>query len=119
MNVIEMTQLVSRAQNGERSAFDQLVYRFEAKIYRAVVSRLGNDSDAREVTQDAFLQAYAKLAQLRDPRYFGTWLFRIAHRKTVDRALRRRTDVIFASSTLDKHVNSDTSPLEVMLIKAP
>jgi RNA polymerase sigma-70 factor (ECF subfamily) len=115
MSVAELARLVSRAQRGERGAFDQLVQRFEAKVYRAVVSRLGNATDAREVTQEVFLQAYLKLEQLRQPEFFGGWLRRIAQRMAINCAVRRRTEVAVGTVVLEDRTDAEATPLERLM----
>ncbi len=63
-------RLVLEAQAGSREAFGQLVNQFETTVFATVMSRLRNRAEAREVTQDVFVQAMRKLAQLREPERF-------------------------------------------------
>ena len=62
---------------------------FETTVFATVMSRLRNRAEAREVTQDVFVQAMRKLAQLREPERFGGWLRQIAVRMSINRAVRR------------------------------
>ena len=68
--------LVRRAQAGEREAFDMLVERHLTEVYRLALAIVG-PADARDVTQDAFVQAWVKLPALRNPESFAAWLRRI------------------------------------------
>jgi RNA polymerase sigma-70 factor, ECF subfamily len=68
--------LVRRAQAGEREAFDMLVERHVTEVYRLAMAIVG-PVDARDVTQDAFVQAWVKLPGLRDADAFAPWLRRI------------------------------------------
>lgn len=68
--------LVRRAQAGEREAFDMLVERHLTEVYRLALAIVG-PADARDVTQDAFVQAWVKLPALRKPESFAPWLRRI------------------------------------------
>jgi RNA polymerase sigma-70 factor, ECF subfamily len=68
--------IVRRAQAGEREAFDVLVERHALEIYRLAMAIVG-PVDARDITQDAFIQAWAKLPGLRNPEAFAPWLRRI------------------------------------------
>ena len=115
MSVMDMTQLVSRAQAGERAAFDELARRFEAKIYQTVFARLRNASDAREVTQEVFLQAYRKLPQLREPRLFAAWLRRIAERMAITRAVRGGPIASVTSRLHETCDARDADPLDRLL----
>jgi RNA polymerase sigma-70 factor (ECF subfamily) len=69
--------LAARAAAGDDSAFEALVGRFQARVYR-LACRLTSDSDAPDVLQETFLQVYRHLASFRGESQFGTWLYRIA-----------------------------------------
>src|SRR5688572_19444373 len=70
-------QLVSRAQNGDRRAFDLLVRKYQYKIIQ-LVERLVGDGDALDVAQESFIKAYRALNGFRGQSAFYTWLYRIA-----------------------------------------
>ena len=70
-------QLVLRAVSGDRSAFDDLVRRYQRQAVAVSYRLLGNVQDALEVTQDAFFKAFRSLATLEKPEAFGGWLLRI------------------------------------------
>ncbi len=79
------SELVRRAQDGDRDAFDQLVQRHHAAVFRATLAALGSPADAQDVTQDAFLAAFRKLAHFRGEASFKTWILAIAWRRALDR----------------------------------
>lgn len=81
--------LVTRAQQGDREAFGELVREHETMVFAVVVRRLRNQAEAFEVTQEVFLRAMRKLPQLRAPERFAGWLKRIAVRLSINRAVRR------------------------------
>jgi RNA polymerase sigma-70 factor (ECF subfamily) len=70
-------ELVRQALDGEASAFDSLVIRYERRAASTAYRLLGNSHDAQEVCQDAFLRAYQSLGSLQKPARFGAWLLRI------------------------------------------
>lgn len=76
--------LARRAQAGCASGFEELVYRYEARVFRFVVNNCRNASDAQEVTQDVFVAAFRNLEKFDTRRSFVTWLFTIARRKCID-----------------------------------
>jgi RNA polymerase sigma-70 factor (ECF subfamily) len=78
-------ELVRQCQDGSLTAFEELVYRYEDRIYGFVSKACGNAADAREVTQDTFVRAFQAIAQFDCRRTFGPWLFTIARRKCIDR----------------------------------
>lgn len=86
--------LVEAAKRGDQRAFEELVRRYRPRIYALALHLTGRPSDADDITQDAFLKAYAKLADFEGRSEFFTWIYRI----TLHRALnvkrnqgRRRT----------------------------
>ena len=76
--------LARQSQAGELAAFEELVRRYENRIYSFVFQSCGHDTDAREVTQDTFVRAFAAIAQFDPRRPFAAWLFTIARRKGID-----------------------------------
>jgi RNA polymerase sigma-70 factor, ECF subfamily len=69
--------LVERAQAGDQSAFEALVDRWLEPSLRTAFAIVGDEADARDATQDTFLQAWRELRRLRDPDRFDPWLNRI------------------------------------------
>ena len=82
--------LVSRAQAGRLDAFEELVRRHRLGTYRVALRMLGDESDAEDATQDAFVQAWRKLAGFRADAAFSTWMYRIVTNRCLNmlRALR-------------------------------
>ncbi len=81
--------LVVRAQGGDREAFGSLVEQFERTVYAVCLRRLGNPSEAQELTQEVFLHVMKRLDQLREPERFAGWLRQVAARMAINRATRR------------------------------
>ena len=79
--------LASRAAGGDDSAFEEIVRRYQARVFR-LACRLTSETDAPDVLQETFLQVYRHLPSFRGESQFGTWLYRIAsnaalmHRRT-------------------------------------
>jgi RNA polymerase sigma-70 factor (ECF subfamily) len=65
--------------------FERIVRENQRVVYQIAYGVLGNAADAEDVTQDAFIRAYAKLATLRDPERFQAWVCRIVRRLAVNR----------------------------------
>ena len=81
MECTEETQLVMKAQKGDRTAFAELVRRYRTAAYAAAYMHLRDHDEAEDVTQDALLTAYERIASLAQPCKFGAWLCVIAARK--------------------------------------
>lgn len=74
-------ELVTRAQQGETWAFEALYERYSARIARYITGIVKDSSAGSELMQDTFVKAWEKLADLRDPSRFPSWLYRIATNK--------------------------------------
>jgi RNA polymerase sigma-70 factor (ECF subfamily) len=83
-------ELVARCLAGETECFNQLIVRWERPIYTLALRLLGNDEDARDVSQDTFLRAFRALPGFKGQAKFSSWLYRIALNLCRDWARRRR-----------------------------
>jgi len=70
--------LAARAAAGDEPAFEALVIRYQARVFRLARRLTGNDGDAQDALQDAFLQVHRHLPSFRGEARFSTWLYRIA-----------------------------------------
>jgi RNA polymerase sigma-70 factor (ECF subfamily) len=69
--------LAAHAAAGDHHAFEQLVIRYQGRVFR-LAGRLTSETDAPDILQETFLQAYRHLASFRGESRFSTWLYRIA-----------------------------------------
>ncbi|HVU88388.1 MAG TPA: sigma-70 family RNA polymerase sigma factor [Pirellulales bacterium] len=106
---------VRAAQRGNREAFGQLVERFQRAVYGIALRRLRNHAEAQELTQEVFVQAMRKIAQLREPECFGGWLRSITTRMAINRALRGGPVVPTERETLEATCVERRTPLAVAL----
>ena len=85
--------LVTRAQQGDDDAFEQLVQIHAGRVHALALRLVGDRHDAEEATQEAFLRAWRSIGRFRAESEFSTWLVRIAvneaHRVTARRSARR------------------------------
>jgi RNA polymerase sigma factor (sigma-70 family) len=92
-------ELVERSLGGDSLAFDELVRRHAAAVYRAALAALRSPPDAEDVMQETFVLAFQKLRLFRHEASFKTWLLTIAWR----RALRKRAGPTFRVKRLMAH----------------
>jgi RNA polymerase sigma-70 factor (ECF subfamily) len=76
--------LACEAQAGSSVAFEQLISRYETRIFTFVRQFCPGSADAAEITQDTFVKAYRGLPRYDAKHHFGAWLFTIARRRCVD-----------------------------------
>jgi RNA polymerase sigma-70 factor, ECF subfamily len=85
----DLAILVRRAQAGDREAYGELVEQFQRTVHSICLRRLGNPSEALEMTQEVFLHVLRRLDQLREPERFAGWIRQVAVRMAINRATRR------------------------------
>jgi RNA polymerase sigma-70 factor (ECF subfamily) len=76
--------LVERIRHGERTAYGELVRRYEKKLLRTLYRMVGKTETAEDLAQEAFLKAYDRLAQFDSSKRFGPWLFQIGVNGAID-----------------------------------
>ena len=82
--------LVRKAQAGDRTAFEELVRRYDREVLRLALNLVHRPEDARDIYQEGFMRAYRNLHRFRFECSFYTWLYRIVTNVALDH-LRRRT----------------------------
>jgi RNA polymerase sigma-70 factor (ECF subfamily) len=112
---IDTTILVERARTGDRSAYGELVERFQPTVYALALSRLRNVAEAQELTQEVFIHAMLKLGQLREAACFAGWLRQITVRMALNRLTRHGPLRTVEDELLEAAHASYQSPLDEMV----
>jgi RNA polymerase sigma-70 factor (ECF subfamily) len=87
--------LVRRAQKHDQEAFAQLYEEYFDKIYRYITLRMGNETEAEDLTQQVFLNTLRSISSFRWKGIpFSAWLFRIAHNQVVDYLRKRKRTAV-------------------------
>ena len=97
---------------GDKEAYGSLVALHSRSIFRVAYRITGNEADAEEVVQDAFMRGYRKLESFESRANFGTWIYRIAVRCALDKIARRGSDESGREGDLDLETVpvADTAP---------
>jgi RNA polymerase sigma-70 factor (ECF subfamily) len=103
--------LVAAAQSGDVSAFEELVGRYERKIFRLTQNITQNHEDAEDSMQEAFLKAYEHLHEFQGNSRFYTWLVRIAVNQALMKLRKRRPNVVSLDEEID--TGEETVPRDV------
>ncbi len=99
--------LVAETVAGQTRSFDELIRRHSRKLHAMLFSMLGNDSDAYDVAQEAFLKAFRSLRYFHGRSAFYTWLYAIAANQARNVLRKRKKDKLYS---LDDDENG--SPFE-------
>jgi len=113
----DIKTLVERAQTGDRTAYGELIERFQPTVYAVALARLRNPAEAQELAQEVFLHGMKKLPQLRDVECFAGWLRQITVRMAINRLTRRGPLQLVEGEVLDSTEAATANPLD-QLVKA-
>jgi RNA polymerase sigma-70 factor (ECF subfamily) len=124
----ELADLVAAARDGDQEAFDELVRRTYVGTYTLAVRLTGDEEDASDVVQEAYLRAFKGLKRFRGDARFTTWLYRITancssnqrdkRRKHRHDELDRDSIVRDERAAIDPDRRLDTSVLRSELVDA-
>lgn len=95
---MDCKSLVKKAQNGDISAFEELINAHKDNVYKTAYSFVGNHHDASDISQIAFIKAYKNIGKFNFKSEFSTWLYRITVNSCLDeiRKLKRQTGSTFS-----------------------
>lgn len=87
---MDETVLIQKSQQGDMDAFEQLLLRYEKKVYTIAYKYMGNPEDASDAAQEAMIKAYQSIGSFRGEASFGTWIGRITANKCLDELRKRK-----------------------------
>jgi RNA polymerase sigma-70 factor (ECF subfamily) len=111
--VAEM-DLVRSARHGDLKAYDELIRRYQERIYATIYHMTSNHEDANDLAQDSFIKAFQALKSFKGGSSFYTWLYRIAVNKTINFLKQRKNRTHMSLNDLD--FNAENNPDLVALI---
>ena len=97
----EDVELVEAAKNGDQTAYTAIMVRYREPIYYLVLKMIRNESDAEDISIEAFEKAFKKLEQYTPEYAFSTWLFRIATNHCIDFIRKKKLKTTSLDSVVD------------------
>jgi len=82
--------LVKKSLQGDLEAFEELVLKYQNKVYSLAYRYMGNEEDAYDSAQEAFLKAFRSLRSFKGNSSFGTWIFRVTSNVCLDELRRKK-----------------------------
>jgi len=95
------SQLIDRILQGDKNAFAQLVTRYKGAVYGLAFHKVKNFADAEDIAQEAFLEAYKCLGNLRDKSKFANWLSSITANRCKMWLRRHHRNVISLEASIE------------------
>ena len=104
-------ELIKRAKNNDLSAFEELIRMHEKNVYNIALKILGNEHDASDAAQEAFIKMFKNIRKFRGDSKFSTWVYRIAHNVSLD-ILRKNSKKTVSIDDEDNQITNfaDSSP---------
>lgn len=111
--------LVQQTLAGKLEAYDELVRRYQTRVYTTIYNMTANHEDANDLVQDAFIRAYQVLGSFKGDSSFYTWVYRIAVNKTLNFLKARKNKHALSLNDLDLSAENDPELLALVSDKTP
>jgi len=111
--------LVRRVQRGDLAAYDELVQRYQERIYATVYHMTSNHEDANDLAQDSFIKAFQVIKSFKGGSSFYTWLYRIAVNKTINFLKQRKNRTHMSLNDIDFNAEHDPDLMALISDNTP
>lgn len=111
--------LVKAARDGDMRAYDQLVQRYQERLYATIYHMTSNHEDANDLAQETFIKAFSALRSFKGDSSFYTWVYRIAVNKTINFLKQRKSRQSMSLNDLDFNVENDPDLVALVSDKTP
>jgi RNA polymerase sigma-70 factor (ECF subfamily) len=113
------SELILRTRQGDMEAYDELVRRFQERVYATIYHMTANHEDASDLAQETFIKAYQAIATFKGDSSFFTWLYRIAVNRTINFLKQRRSKNNLSLNDLDLNAEHDPDLVAFVSDKTP
>ena len=111
--------LVRRAKDGDLPAYDELIQRYQERIYATVYHMTANHEDANDLAQETFIKAFKALHSFKGDSSFYTWIYRIAVNRTINFLKQRRNRTHMSLNDVDFNMEHDPDMLALVSHNTP
>lgn len=116
---VEDLDLVQRAQAGNLAAYDELIRRYQERIYATIYHMTANHEDAGDLAQESFIKAYQALKSFKGDSSFYTWVYRIAVNKTINFLKQKKNKAHLSLNDIDFNAEHDPDLVALVSDKTP
>ena len=115
----EDIELVRRAKLGDGPAYEELVRKYQERIYATVYHMTANHEDANDLAQETFIKAYTALKSFKGDSSFYTWVYRIAVNKTINFLKQRKNKTHMSLNDIDFNAENDPDMVALVSERTP
>jgi len=101
--------LLKKIKNGDIASFELLISNYQVYAYNVAYRMLGNEEDAKDITQEALIKVYKSIHKFKETSSFSTWLYRIVMNTCKDELKKRKE----ATISLDKEIQTDDGSMSM------
>ncbi|OGI17304.1 MAG: hypothetical protein A2Z52_02855 [Candidatus Moranbacteria bacterium RBG_19FT_COMBO_42_6] len=123
VKVAEDNKLVSLVKSGHPEIYDEIVTRYEKKLFSYIYRLVGNREEAEDILQNVFVKAYRNIKSFDIERKFSSWIYRIAHNEAINFLKKRNKkkfiswEDIVASKDKMETKSDERSPIDIWIRK--
>src|ERR1043166_7513208 len=115
----EDIMLVKRSRNGDMAAYDDLIRRYQERIYATIYHMTANHEDANDLAQETFIKGFQALKSFKGGSSFYTWVYRIAVNKTINFLKQRKNRAQISLDDIDFNAEHDPDLIALISEKTP
>ena len=112
-------ELVRSAQSGDLEAYDELVRRYQERVYATLYHMTSSHEDATDLAQESFIKAFRALKSFKGDSSFFTWLYRIAVNKAINFRKLKKNRTQMSLNDLDFNAEHDPAIVALISDKTP
>src|SRR6266480_2021620 len=112
-------ELVQRAQKGDGASYDELVRRYQERVYATVYHKTSNHEDANDLAQETFIKGFQALKSFKGDSSFYTWIYRIAVNKTINFLKQRKNRTHMSLNDIDFNAENDPDLVALISDRTP
>jgi len=116
---VDEDELVREARRGNLKAYDELVKRYQERIYATLYHMTSNHEDANDLAQESFIKAFQALKSFKGGSSFYTWLYRIAVNKTINFLKQRKNRTHISLNNIDFNAEHDPDLIALISEQTP
>ena len=111
MTRTEEIRAIDKIRSGDKAAFEELVFANQKNVYNLALKLTGNEEDALDMSQEAFLKAYLQLETFRSESRFSVWMYRLTYNLCIDFLRKKPKSEAFSLTYRDE--DNDTGEFEI------
>lgn len=108
--MINEKELISKAKNGDKTAFEEIIGLYEKKVFSTIYYMVKNENEIEDIAQEVFVKIYKNLKNFKEESSLYTWIYRITINVCIDE-LKRKKNIVY----IDERLRTEDGEVEMQL----